>query len=294
MPTITEVEAAVFIPEVWSKEALIARIEAHYMASRVARKDSDVKQMGDLVHFPEVANLSANAVAADGSITPQAPTETEVTIAIDKWYESSVDISDKVGKQSMTDLASIYGKQIGAALARQMEIDLINLEAAAAITQNTAEGAAITDPILVEGIAFLDNADAPLDNRFLLVRPSQKGELLQIDKFVRSDATGSTRSQNPINIGVFGDIYGIPLLVTSLIGKTIGGVDVGFRDYDTDTVKEYINLMWQKDGLGLAVQNDVKTEQLARTKLSKTIVGHTLYGVKVFRPNHVVRVPTTS
>lgn len=54
--------ADVFLPEVWSQEAIVARESSLLFAEKVNRKfESDVMSFGDLIHVPSVSNLSTQS-----------------------------------------------------------------------------------------------------------------------------------------------------------------------------------------------------------------------------------------
>ncbi len=284
MPEMTTATGAVFIPEVWAKEALIARDHVLQMANRVLRKDSDVKNMGDRINIPEVALATARPVGAGGSINPQAPTETEIVLLVDQWFESSFEITDRLRTQSMYDLFRIYAKRIGESLGVQVERTLHELAQPTANFQlNTITGTSvdIDDPRMVESIRFLDTARAPMRDRFGSFTPGQKAVLLRIDKFVRADAIPFMKGDSPILRGVFGDIYGVQILT-----DTLNALDINTRGSGIAT--DFLNVVWQKEAMALALQRQVDMELLARTQLSTPMVGQTIYGVRITRNNHGV------
>ncbi|MDD4984695.1 MAG: hypothetical protein PHQ43_02725 [Dehalococcoidales bacterium] len=105
---ITTTSAAVFLPEVWDMETLRATERALVMAPLVKRYDSLVSKRGDTVHIPDVSNLGTNEKSANTAVTPQTIVESETTISINKWYETSFVVEDIVKVQSNYDLMSEY------------------------------------------------------------------------------------------------------------------------------------------------------------------------------------------
>ncbi|KKN33777.1 hypothetical protein LCGC14_0800360 [marine sediment metagenome] len=292
MAEMTVVNGAVFIPEIWSKVALIARDFNLHMAPRVLRKDSDVKAMGDIVHIPEVQLFQARRVGSRGGINPQAPTEKEATLTVDQWFESSVEITDRLKTQSMHDLFRIYSERIGKSLGVQVEQALLELaQIAANFTTCSIAGADVTDARIVEGIRTIDADGAPLEKRHGIFTTGQKAKLLLIDKFVRADAIPFVKGDSPIVKGVFGDIYGHEILISRLIA-----LDVNDRDSDA-SVNQFLNILWQEEAMILALQKNVEMETLARVKLSTPLVGQSLYGVTVARETrnaHASVIPTAN
>ena len=52
--------AAVFIPEVWAMDVIVAAEAALVLAPLVYRADSQVKQKGDIIHFPQISELTVS------------------------------------------------------------------------------------------------------------------------------------------------------------------------------------------------------------------------------------------
>ena len=77
---------AEFIPEVWSKETIVARESVLVLANIVQRFDADVASFGDIIHVPSVTNLTGGDISTStGLLDAEAPTETKVDITINKW-----------------------------------------------------------------------------------------------------------------------------------------------------------------------------------------------------------------
>src|SRR3990167_10662002 len=89
----TATTQAVFIPEVWSSEAQIARESMLVMGNLVRRFDVDMARFGDILHIPFVTNLAAgNISTSTGLLDTVAPTETDVDLTIDKWKGVNVKV----------------------------------------------------------------------------------------------------------------------------------------------------------------------------------------------------------
>lgn len=262
-----------FIPEIWAKEVQLAREDKLVMANRVDRFDLEFADGGDLLHIPQVSNLSAGDISTtDGSLTATAPTEGEVTITVDKWKGISIDIIDLVAAQASYDLMRLYAEKMGFGLALAVDDDLQGLYAG--LSQSVGAAATdITDAVYRAAVQQLDEANAPMEDRFLVIHPEQKNALLGIDKFVRYDALGSPSAG--IRKGDIGEIYGVATMVSTNVGKT-------------STERE--NIMWQRSAFGLAMQKEVKIEKFARTKFSQTLGSSELYGVAELRDNHATKV----
>src|SRR3990167_11530210 len=98
------------------------------MGNLVDRFDSDAK-VGDTIHVPHVSNLVANDKLTNSQVTLQAPTETDSSISLDQYKESSFLVEDKVAIQSQYDLSGYYGKKAGYAIAKAIDGSLHGLYA---------------------------------------------------------------------------------------------------------------------------------------------------------------------
>lgn len=253
MANFTTTTSAVFIPEVWSVETLRAAEAALVMAPLVKRYDSLVKQRGDTIHIPHVSNLTAQPKAQNSEVTLQTVTETETVIDVDQWKEISFEIEDIVKVQSQYDLRSEYTEKAGYGIAKAVDSDLLSLYASLATTDVGTYGVDITDPDIVSALQVLDEADAPLEDRFFIIAPSQKAAIMKLDKFVKADYLGQYDMPTPVKRGpnnryLWGDIYGIPTYYTNQIPVTVA------------TPTQTHNLMFHREAFALAMQMQPRTQ----------------------------------
>ena len=76
-------------------------------------------------------------------------------------------------------------------------------------------GVAIADAGLRKVIQTLDDADVPMEDRFLVVPPVEKKNLTGIARFTEQAFTGEVAGGNTIRNGLIGDLYGIPVYVST-------------------------------------------------------------------------------
>ena len=275
-----------FIPDVWSMEVLRATEDALVMAPLVKRYDSLVQKRGDTVHIPNLSNLSANDKVAETQVTPQAPTETETTIDIDKHKEASFLVEDIAKVQSNYDLLGEYTKKAGYAIAEVIDTDLLALYSGLSQTAGTA-GTNITAATFLTAVEYLDIANAPLENRNFVIHPKLKTAIAQIDTFIRADYLGNYQSAKPAAVGpksrsMWGELYGVPTYYTNQVTVTTGtgtGDDV------------FNNVLFHKEAFALALQRKprVQSEYLLDW-LGTLVVVDTIYGVKELRDSFGVWV----
>lgn len=284
MANITTTTGAVFIPEVWSVETLRAAESALVMAPLVKRYDSMVKSRGDTIHIPNISNLTANTKTQGSEVTTQAVTETETTISINTWKETSFEIEDIVKVQSQYDLRSEYTSKAGYAVAKQVDTDLLGLYSSLTSTDVGTYGSDITDATIVAALQSLDEVDAPLEDRFFVIKPSQKAAIMKLDKFVKADYLGSYNLPTPVKRGpnnryLWGDIYGIPTYYTNQVTTSAG------------TPTQTHNLMFHKEAFALALQQSPRTQASYWQKdLAWIVTVDVIYGLTALRTTFGVEV----
>lgn len=284
MANITTTTAAVFLPEVWSMETLRAAEKALVMAGLVKRYDSLVKSRGDTIHIPNISNLSANDKTQGSETTTQTVTESETTISINKWKEASFEIEDIVKVQSNYDLMSEYTSKAGEAIARVVDTDLLALYSSLTSTDVGTYGNDLTDAVLVAAIQTLDEVDAPLEDRSLVIAPSQKAAIMKLDKFVKADYLGNYDQATPVKKGpnsrwLWGDIYGVPVYYTNQVPSTAG------------TPTQLHNVLFHKEAFALALQQAPRTQSQYRIEsLGYRLTVDAIYGVSALRTTFGVEV----
>lgn len=271
--------AEIFVPEIWDPLIAEARDAAVVVATRVERHDRSIMAKGDILHIPSTSLLTATAVGASGTITASAPVETEVTINIDRYMHQAVRIPDQVVAQAGYNLTEIYTKEIGKSLARIVEDDLLGLESSVSSGQVLTAQADLDEDMFLNAIRLLDNANAPLDDRFLIVAPRGKMGLLLRDNVIRADARGKSAESTALNNGKVTDLFGVEVAVSS-------------RVVTRSSTRRHV--MFHRSAWVLAMQKKVSSEKLARTDLATTIVGWELYGYGEQRDSHVVVLPTNN
>jgi len=270
-----EAAAGQFIPELWAKQIVYERERNLIMPNRISRYDQEFKDGGDKINIPQIANLTAGDVGADGAITPAGPTETPLSLEMDQWIYAAVSLTGLVKIQSSYDLLKEYSNKVGYALRVNMEAYIMALYSTLSQSVGTA-GVPITDQVLINGILLLDEADAPMEDRTLVMRPASIATLRGIDKFVDANKTGGGKSV--AITGKFSDFYGV----------------AGFSSNNVVSSAGVHNLLFHKEGFMCAIQKDVSTymDGPDRSAITNTVVGHMVYGAKEKRDDHAVDLLT--
>ena len=292
---VTNTTGASFIPEIWSDE-IIAAYKKSLVAANLFKKMSFTGKKGDTIHIPSPTRGVASLKVAESQVSLQAATETEVQVLVDKHYEYSRLIEDITEVQALSSLRRFYTEDAGYALSRQVDTDLIRLgrgfnggniaNAAYAGAYSGADGTtayvagantglgALTDAAIRRTIQRLDDNDVPMEGRFFLIPPSARNTLMGLARYTEQAFVGEQGNGNTIRNGEIGNLYGIPVFVSSNADTTSG------------STATRVALLGHKDAAVLVEQQGVRSQtQYKQEYLGTLYTADTLYGVKELRDN---------
>jgi len=299
---VTNTTAATFIPEIWSDE-IVAAYQKNLVLANLVKKMSHVGKKGDTIHIPKPTRGTASAKAASSQVTLIAATESEVQISINKHYEYSRLIEDITDVQAQPSLRQFYTQDAGYALAKQVDDDLFALgkslgdsDGADWVHSNSfyidgANGLAayavdtvaptdlFTDLAFRDAVQQLDDADVPMDNRFIVIPPSVRNTVMGIDRYNSSDFVDGRGVMN----GQIGSLYGVDVYVSS----NCPVIETAAENTAGGDVKAAI--FGHQDAFVLAEQLGVRTQtQYKQEYLGDLMTADTLYGVQVVRPESAI------
>jgi N4-gp56 family major capsid protein len=287
---VTNTTGASFIPEIWSDE-IIAAYKKSLVAANLFKKMSFSGKKGDTIHIPSPTRGVASLKAAETQVTLQAATETEVNVLVDKHYEYSRLIEDITEVQALSSLRRFYTEDAGYALSKQVDTSLIQLgrtfnggsgvtyggayiggDGTTAYTSGSSNASALTDAAIRRTIQRLDDNDVPMDGRFFLIPPSARNTLMGLSRYTEQAFVGEVGNGNTIRNGEIGNLYGIPVFVSSNCDTATGGARIA--------------LLGHKDAAVLVEQQGVRSQtQYKQEYLGTLYTADTLYGVKELRDN---------
>jgi hypothetical protein len=267
-------------PSIWSAETLKARESALVLAPLVRRYDRDIKTKGQTVEIPNLSNLTANVKNANTQVTLNAVTETKTQILINQHYESSVMIEDFADAQSAYEMASQYREKAGYAISEKIDRFIAEAMVTGFASQSVGTyGSAITYAICLDAKQELDEAKAPLTERYWVVTPKGHRDLLGVNEFIRYDAMGASGQPSAIKTGKVGTILGSEVMMSQNLVVTAG------------TPVQNNNFYFHKEAYALAVQKELKFEMQRKTEyLGDLIVCQALWGGSILRADHGVLV----
>jgi len=173
--------------------------------------------------FPKGGSMSATAYVEGTPVTYQDPADSEVTISLDKQYESSLLYSEFRKRTVSGALIESDLQQIAYAINKQIDSHILANYSSLTLTTE----AATTDTgdnlytHVVDAVGKLDIADIPEGNRVLLIHPVLKTRFLNTNKFVSIDYI---KNEYPVKTGLIGELFGIPVYVsTNVPATTVSG-----------------------------------------------------------------------
>lgn len=192
---------------------------------------SDISSGAKTLLIPNITAMTAHAKSNATAVTLNNPTDNQVTLTVDTWYECSFAIEKKEEEQVkksynyMSKLASNAAQTVAAAY----EDAIIALFDNFSQTTGTS-AAALADSNIRRAIQYLDEAKVPNSDRAFFLTPKQVwSDLMAIDKFTLVTNQGGN---DPVLKGFKGMLYGYPVYVSERIGATNGSAQSCFAHKD--------------------------------------------------------------
>lgn len=302
-----------FIRELWSDE-IVAAYKANLVMPQLVVIMNHQGKKGDTVHVPRPNRGTVAQKVAETQVTLQATQELQTPYLIDQHWEYSRLIEDIVTIQADDSLRRFYTDDAGYALAKKVDTDLHSEGAkfaspdaaptvegtnySKAVVGTPSSGSLVTwDPsantnagnasvLTDEGIRLmiqsLDDNDVPSRERYLVIPPVEKKNLLGIPRFTEQAFVGEVGMGNSIRNGRVGDVYGVEVFVST----NCPTVDDGAASPDQRAA-----LMFQKEATLLIEQLAPRSQtQYKQEYLSDLFTADILFGTGVLRPEGGVAI----
>lgn len=289
---VTQARADTFIPELWSDE-IIATYEKNLVAVPLVKNLSFEGKKGDKLNIPAPTRGEASAKGVATAVTLIANTESTVPVTIDQHWEYSRLIEDITEVQALASLRQFYTADAGYALAKRADTAVIRMGrgvnggtpttaasfayanafigSTGATAYNASNAAALADDGIRRALQRLDDADVPMEGRFMIAPPVSRNSILGNSRFSAYDVYG----EKVIQTGNIGSLYGIPVFITTNADFGTGGTNtdravlIGHRDFCV-----FVSQLKPR------VQTQYKQEYLATLMTADMI-----YGVSELRDN---------
>jgi hypothetical protein len=296
----TVTTAANFIKQLWSDEVL-AVYKANTVMVPLVQSMPFANEKGDTINVPKPSRGSVTAKSAGTGVTIIVETSGVYQLVIDQHFEYSRIIEDIAKIQALDSMRAFYTNDAGYAHALSLD-SAIHSEgakfAAPDATPTTAgsayskaviggdgittwvqtgsgNGSALTDAGIRRAIQELDDNNVPARQRVLVVPPVEKRKLLGLARFTEQAFTGEAGSANSIRNGLIGDIYGIPVYVST----NVATVD------SSDCTSYRACLLFQKEAVVVAEQLAPRAQSQYKLEfLADLMTVDTIYGLGTPRP----------
>ena len=272
---------------------MAAHKRSHVLAGLVNKVNVKGKK-GNVVNLPAPTRGTPSSKGANLPVVTIIAGGTGITVALDQHWEYSRLIEDIAEAHALASVRKFYTDDAGYALAKAKDDRLFvsarTLVGNAAATVNLADNewtgasiagdgitayvdatgnanaTAITDAGIRRAIQSLDEANFPMNDRFLVVPPVARRVMMGLARFSEQAFKGDG---NTIKNGKLGDVYGVSVHVTSNAPTPSQGttVRIGLLAHETALVL--------CDVLGPRIQTQYKQEFLGTLLTADTIFGST-------------------
>lgn len=273
--------AITFIPEVWSS-TILASLKKNLVFAQpgVVNRDyeGDIANAGDTVRIRSISRPTIGSYTKGSTtITPEQLTDAQRSLLIDqsKYFAfelDDIDAAQSTGGELATALTEAsYGLRD---VADQFVAGLYTgAQSANAIGTVSVTTAALAYTQLRRLSVKLDEANVPMEGRWVVVPPWYHGLLLEDDRFVRVDASGTDAG-----------------LRNGYIGQALGFTVLKSNNAPLVTGDDYAVIAGHPSAISYAEQI-VKVETYRpQDSFSDAIKGLHVYGAKLVRPDSIATV----
>ena len=235
----------------------------------VREYDTLAGQPGDTVHLPNFLPLSdAQEVAETESLTPEILSQADKTVTI-KEVGKLVEITDKALLTSVGDPLEEARRQIVRVVNRKINKDIYAEMVAYAEGNSKVLGDENTDisySLIADALGEEEDYEDTVNNGFvLIVHPKLKAKLYKDPNFIDASKYGSPVLQT----GEIGQIYGIPVVTSSVVEKVV--VD------QTNGTYYYKNLLVRRNVIGLIYKRRPLVETFRDIAARTTMISCTVH-----------------
>ncbi len=280
-----------FIPELWSDE-IIASYKANLVLGSLVTHFNHNGKKGDVIHLPTPTRASAAAKTENVAVTITANTETNVDLNINKHFHVGRFLEDNADLKGLSSWRMFVTDDMGFALASQVDSDLhgvaegfqtgtttnlsydtgvIGGDGTTLYTDATDNASKLSDAGIRRAIRTLDDANVPQSNRYLVIPPVEKENLLGLARFTEQAFVGEVGMANSIRNGRIGSIYGVDVYVSTNCKTTLSNSNRAC-------------ILLHKTAMALVTQLQIRIQnQYQLDYLGMLMVADTVYGVGELR-----------
>lgn len=267
---------AIIIPEVFANavnERLGVTLRAGRLATDFTDLVDDITTYGDTVHFPVIDRITDASVVTKGTpLTPDEVNMTDATAEI-KQVGHSVRIYDKDSIQVKGTLKDKLAIQLGDAMAKAVDADLVNEMLTKAVYKDSTLTALTADDVNDAFEVFGDDID---NDTFagILIHSKLRKSFMKMDEFTAVNKTYAAGGNG--------------VVVDGIIGHWNGTIPVYVSNNGTLNAGKAMLAVVKKEALGLIWQKVPSIEEEREAKLRSTnIIADEYYAVKLLHDDGV-------
>lgn len=272
--------ALTFIPEVWSGVVLSSlKKSLVYAGPGVVNRnyEGEIRNAGDTVRIRSISRPTISSYTKNATLTYETLTDAQRALIVDqqKSFSFSVDDIDRVqgpgGELEEALIESAYGLA-----------DATDQFIAAKYTEAQTANQVGTVSVTTAALAYtqlrvlkvrLDQANVPNAGRYVIVPPWYHGLLLEDDRFVRVDASGTSEA---LRNGMVGRALGFDILMSNNAPLVTGD--------------DYAVMAGVPGAISFADQITEVEQLRLQTTFGTGVRGLHVYGAKVVRPDAIATV----
>ncbi len=217
-------------------------------------------------------------MAANAATIYETVTEALTDITVGTWEYNAIALESATRRQANRDLLAFYAPEQGYALALAVDDGIATL--LAAVSGQTV-GALLT-PLTYDNVLrarqYIDDANAPLDGRALVISPAQEAEFLKLDQY-------TNRDYDPLHGNT------VAMADRAYIGTWLNIPVYKSTNVDGSNAAGHSNGLFQKEAFALVVQMNPQSHQMWDMDFfaDKTSIEQ-LRGNATMRSDHVCRM----
>lgn len=225
---LTVTQAAEHIPEIWSTKTRDATEAATIIAGLVDQgTTSELKGgPGDTQHISYISNPTANTKSAGTDVSFEQPgsgaAESKQTFTISTHQYVAFAEENITSVQSQTDMLGKYSGKSGYALAAAADTNLATLPQS--FSQSVGNlGVDPTENNWMRAAQYLDDGLAPMDGRFVIVRPATFYSLQKTGRFTNADYAGAANAVRATERNQIGMVFNARVYQSTLVRAPSAG-----------------------------------------------------------------------
>lgn len=269
-----------FIPTIWANTLLssLKKTLVYAGPQTVNRNyEGEISERGDSVRIVSISRPTiGDYVKNVTTITPENLTDAERTLTIDqaKYFAFEVDDIDKRQAQNAGALMTEAAQEAAYGIADVIDQYVAGLytgaDAANQISTVSVTTAALAQTMLVNLKVKLDNANVPLQGRYVIVPPWFHGLLLGSTAFISVADSGTSEG---LRNGIVGRAFGFDIFLSNNVIITTGD--------------DYRITAGYPGAITFATQINKVEAYRPESAFSDALKGLSLYGAKLVRPSGI-------